>query len=131
MIPKSHADILDKRVCAHIATIGPRGEPQCQPVWFEWDGEHFSMTHTKARQKYRNIHRDPRVALSIQDPDDPLRYMEVRGVVDAIVEDPEGELLNRLSHHYQGKDFRPRPGEERVILKIRPTKVNTHGRALG
>ncbi len=82
-VPSSHVDILDKTAFASIATIGPNGEPQNNPIWFGWIGSQNRFLQTTTRQKYRNMRADGRVALSILDPDDPYRYIEVRGVTQA------------------------------------------------
>jgi PPOX class probable F420-dependent enzyme len=89
--------ILQSKSFAHLATTGPHGEPQSSPMWFVWDGEHIKFTHTTERQKYRNIKRDPRVAISITDPDDSYIYAEFRGVVERIEEDPTGALYDTQS----------------------------------
>jgi PPOX class probable F420-dependent enzyme len=109
--------ILQSKAFAYLATIGPKGEPQSSPMWFLWDGEYIKFTHTTARAKYRNIQRDPRVAISITDPDDPYIYAEFRGAVDHIEEDPTGAFYNTLAEHY-GVSFRYR-GDPRVILYIK------------
>ena len=70
MVPDSHADLLERPVFAHLATVRPDGSLQSNVMWFAWDGERIRMTHTKERQKFRNLQRDPRVALSIADPED-------------------------------------------------------------
>lgn len=125
-IPDDYADVMDKKGFAHMATIGPKGEPHSSPVWYDWDGEHVLVSHTKERQKFANIQRDPRVALSILDPDDPYRMVEIRGSVE-IVEDPEKTLINKLARKYEGKDsFNDAPGNSRVIFKITPERVLTH-----
>jgi PPOX class probable F420-dependent enzyme len=67
--------ILQSQTMAHLATIGPKGEPQSSPMWFVWDGESIKFTHTTDRQKYRNIKRDPRVSISITDVEDPCTYV--------------------------------------------------------
>ena len=127
-IPSAYQDLLSKKGFAHVATVGPEGEPQTQPMWYEWDGTSILLSHTKARQKFRNLKRDPRVAVSILDPENPYRYLEIRGVVD-IEDDPERKLIDRLSKKYYGKDPYPKhkPGDERVIIRIRPTRVNIYG----
>jgi PPOX class probable F420-dependent enzyme len=102
VIPAEFADLLGTTTLAHAATIGPDGEPRTQPVWFQWEGTHLLMSHTKARQKYRNLRREPRIALSIVDPRDPYRYIEVRGTVE-IEDDPEGELIDQLSRRYENE----------------------------
>ena len=78
MIPESFHDLLKSTIVAHVATIGSRGEPQNNPVWFGWDGEYVKFSQTKTRQKLRTLGRDPRVALSILDPENHLRYLEIR-----------------------------------------------------
>jgi PPOX class probable F420-dependent enzyme len=121
-IPKSHEDLLTSTALAHVATLGPNGEPQNNPVWFGWDGEYVKFSQTKTRQKYKNLNRDPRLALSIVDPENPLRYLEIRGVVDRIEEDPDLDFINSMSKKYLGKDKYPnhRPGDERVVVFVRP-----------
>ncbi len=95
IIPEGYEDILESTTLAHIATIGPHGEPQNNPVCFGWDGEHVKFSQTKTRQKYRNVQRHPRVALSLVDPDNPYRYLEVRGKVVRIDEDPDLDFKTR------------------------------------
>jgi PPOX class probable F420-dependent enzyme len=110
-------NILHSLAFAHLATIGSNGEPQSSPMWFLWDGEHIKFTHTTERQKYRNIQRDPRVSISITDPDQPYIYAEFRGVVERIEEDPTGAFYNTLSDHYKSSSrYR---GDPRVILYIK------------
>jgi PPOX class probable F420-dependent enzyme len=122
VIPESHKDILQSTAPAHVATLGPGGEPQNNPVWFDWDGEHVKFSQTKTRQKYHNLRRDPRIALSIVDPEDPYRYLEIRGVVERIDEDPDLDFINSMSEKYRGVyPYRNhRPGDERVVVFVRP-----------
>ena len=122
LIPESHLDLLESTALAHIATLGPRGEPQSSPVWFGWDGDYVKFSQIKTRQKYKNLNRDPRLALSIVDPENHLRYLEIRGVVDRIEEDPALDFINSMSKKYLGKDRYPnhRPGDERVVVFVRP-----------
>ena len=86
-------------------------------MWFLWDGEYIKFTHTSVRQKYRNIKRDPRVAISIVDVDNPYIYAEFRGVVERIEENPDGSFYNTLADHY-GSPLRYR-GDPRVILYVK------------
>jgi PPOX class probable F420-dependent enzyme len=129
MIPESHQDLLGSTALAHVATIGPKGEPQSNPVWFDWDGEHVMFSQTRTSQKYRNLHRDPRIALSIVDPDDPFRYLEVRGAVERIEEDANLAFINAMVKKYQGVDeYRNhRPGDERVVVLVRPERTTKMG----
>lgn len=125
-IPAGCTDLLEKRSFAHLASLGPDGAPQSHPVWFEVvDGDVLVSTGTD-RQKYRNIRRDPRVSVSVLDPDDPYRYLEVRGRVVAVERDPGTAFLDRLAHRYLGVDTYPYPERrdvERVVVRIRPEHV--------
>lgn len=121
MIPDEFVDILQKNGFAHVATIGPDGEPQNNPVWYAWDGETIAISQTPGKQKYRNLQRDPRVALSIQDPADPYRYLEVRGEVASVEPDPDYAFIHSLANRYMGQDYPYlEPDEKRLIVKIRP-----------
>ncbi len=102
--PENYSDLLSSTALAHVATIGPEGEPQNNPVWFDWDGQHVKYSQTKTRQKYRNLNRDPRIALSIVDPENPYRYLEVRGEVTRIEEDPDLDFINSMAKKYLGLD---------------------------
>lgn len=96
-VPASHADLLDRPTFAHLATVRPDGSPQSSVMWFAWDGSRIRLTHTSTRQKFANLSREPRVALSIADPADQYRFLEVRGTVESIEVDPEGSSTARCS----------------------------------
>jgi PPOX class probable F420-dependent enzyme len=126
-VPASHTDLLDRPTFAHLATLGPDGAPQTQVMWFAWDGERIRMTHTKTRQKYRNVQRDPRVALSIADPDNPYRFVEIRGTVEKIEDDDaQASFYLGLQRRY-GQSYPVPDADVRVILVIRPEKFIAHG----
>jgi PPOX class probable F420-dependent enzyme len=129
VIPESHADLLEQPVLAHVATVGPHGEPQNNPVWFGWDGENLTFSQTTGRQKYRNVQDEPRVALSIVDASNPFRYLEIRGTVERIDPDPGNAFINSMAKKYMGEDIYPwhRPGGERVVLVVRPEHTTTMG----
>ncbi|GAB7051149.1 PPOX class F420-dependent oxidoreductase [Catenuloplanes indicus] len=120
-VPESHADLLERPVFAHLATIRPDGSPQSSVMWFAWDGEVIRMTHTKTRQKFRNLGKEPRVALSIADPQDEYRFLEVRGTVEKIEDDDaEASFYASLQRRYDM--VYPIPDADvRVICTIRPT----------
>jgi PPOX class probable F420-dependent enzyme len=126
-VPEEFFAILRKKAFAHIATIGADGSPQSNPVWFEWDGGRLLFSTIKSRQKYKNLKARPAVAASILDPDEPYRGVEIRGAAE-IDEDPERgkAFINRMAHKYTGQDFGDRPGEERVIVAIRPRRMLAH-----
>lgn len=129
-IPEGFMDLLtQKRAFAHLATLMPDGSPQVTPVWFDWDGETIRVNSARGRQKDRNMRRAARVALSIQDPDNPYRYLAVRGVVTEVTEEGADAHIDSLAKKYLGVDSYPyrQPGEVRVIYKIRPERVSTMG----
>ena len=128
-IPEGYRDLLETNALIHVATIGPDGEPQSTPVWFDWDGESIKFSQTKTRQKYRNVERDPRIAISIVDPENPYRYLEVRGEVTQIEEDPDNDFINAMAKKYLGMDEYPyhQPGDERIILYLKPEHTTQMG----
>jgi PPOX class probable F420-dependent enzyme len=91
------------------------------PVWFDWDGEHVKISQTKARQRYRNMNREPQIALSLVDPENPYRYLEIRGEVTRIDEDPNLDFINSMTKKYLGMDKYPnyQPADERVVIFAR------------
>lgn len=124
-VPESHLDILEKSGFAHVATLGPDGAPQTTPVWYHWDGTILSFSHTTNRQKYRNIRRDPRIAISITDPNDPYRYIEIRGIVQSIDDDSDHQFINAMANKYLGKKTHPwqQPEDVRVVVRVHPRHI--------
>jgi PPOX class probable F420-dependent enzyme len=118
-IPASHQDLLDKAGFAHLATVGPDGWPQSTPMWYAWDGEHLLFSTLKSRRKHRNLLAEPRVAVSITDPDNPYRYIHLRGVA-TLEDESHGSLINALVQKYMGEAvYRwDDPDAERVIVKV-------------
>ena len=86
-VPPGYPRPAERPLYGHLATTRPDGSVQVSPMWFDWDGELLRFAHTTKRQKYRNVQRNPRVAMSISDPDNPYRYLEVRGDVERIEPD--------------------------------------------
>ena len=126
-IPESFKDLFNKVAFAHLATVMADGRPQVTPVWVSFDGTHFWVNSAKGRLKDKNMRRNKYVALSIQDPDDPYRYLAIQGEVAEITENGADAHIDALAKHYLGKDKYPfrAPGEVRVIYKIRPQKIST------
>jgi PPOX class probable F420-dependent enzyme len=121
-IPERARELLALPILVNLATTRPDGAPQVNPMWFIWDGELIWFTHTSFRQKYKNIAHEPRVSISILDPDDFYGYVEIRGVVDHIDPDPEAKLYQRLSEWYKGTPETPNDAAKRVAIAVRPTK---------
>jgi PPOX class probable F420-dependent enzyme len=129
-IPDKFRDLLTgKKAFASLATLMPDGQPQVTPVWFDYDGKNLIFNSARGRQKDRNVRRDPRVSMTILDPENPYRYVEVRGRVVDITQDGADEHINKMAKKYLDKDVYPfrQPGEVRVVYKIRPEKVHGNG----
>ena len=128
-VPEKYADLLKKKAFANLGTLNGDGSPQVTPVWVDYDGKHVRINSAKGRVKDKNMRRDPRVSISLQDPANPYRYMEIRGKVVEITENGADDHINELSKKYLGKPVYPfrKPGEVRVIYKIEPEKVSVMG----
>ena len=125
-VPASHQDMVDRPLIAHFATVRPDGSVQSNPMWFVWDGGRVRLTHTKSRQKFANVSREPRVALSIVDPENAQRYLEIRGEVESIEDDGgpgEAPFYRSLQDRYGASGAPIRDADERVVLTIRPTTI--------
>ena len=128
-IPEQFKDLFTKVAFAHLATLMTDGSPQVTPVWVDYDGAYVRVNSAKGRVKDKNMRRDRCVALSIQDPDNPYRYLAIQGDVVEITENGADAHIDALATKYLGKERYPfrSPGEVRVIYKIRPNKVSTSG----
>lgn len=127
-IPESHRDILAKRSFAHVATVDADGMPQVTPVWIDSDGDYILINSQEGRKKDRNLRARGQVGISIQDPDDPYRYLGIQGRVVEITTEGAAAHINALSHKYRGRDYPPlKPSDVRVIYKVEPTRVWTMG----
>jgi PPOX class probable F420-dependent enzyme len=128
-VPKDFLDLFEKKGFSHLATLMPDGSPQVTPVWVELESGEVLVNSAKGRQKDLNMRGRPRVALSIQDPENPYRYLEVRGTVVDITEDGGDAHIDKLAKKYLGVDEYPyrQEGEVRVIYRIRPERISTYG----
>jgi PPOX class probable F420-dependent enzyme len=128
-IPEKYLDLFKKPAFAHLATLMHDGSPQVTPVWVDYDGKYVRVNSALGRVKDKNMRRDPRVSLAIQDPDNPYRYVEIRGKVVEITQNGADDHINKLSQKYLGKPVYPyrKPGEVRVTYKIEPQKISSNG----
>lgn len=127
-IPENYLDLFSKPAFAHLTTLMPDGSPQVSPVWCEYDGGQVVINSAKGRQKDRNIRRDPRVALAISDPENPYRYLQVRGTVVAITEQGADAHIDKLAQKYTGKNYAYHdPNSTRVIYRIQPDRASASG----
>jgi PPOX class probable F420-dependent enzyme len=129
-IPESHKDLLkdEMKAFAFLATIMDDGTPQVTPIWFSQDGGDLLINSAKGRVKDNNMRERPNVALAIQDPNNPYRFMQVRGVVVEITEKGARDHINSLNLKYNGSLNYGGPADEiRVIYRIRPSSIMTMG----
>ena len=129
-IPDQYLDLLQqKKALANLATVMPDGSPQVTPVWFDYTGGMIRVNTAKGRVKARNMREGAPVALSIMDPDNPYRYIQIRGRVARVTEQGASEHIDSLSKKYLGKDKYPfgQPGEVRVTFEIEPTSTQVMG----
>ena len=129
VIPEKYVDLFSKKAFANLATVNPDGTPQVTPVWVDYDGTHVLVNSARGRRKDKNMETNPAVAISILDPDNPYRYLEVRGRVAEITEDGADEHIDKRAKKYLGQDKYPfrQPGEVRVIFKIQPLHTSRMG----
>ena len=108
-----------------IATTMKDGSPQVSPVWADFEDGYVMINTAEERIKHKNVLRDPRVAVSVVDKNNPLDMATIRGKVENIIPDYDYIHINKLTKKYMGKDTYPfrRPGEKRIILKIKPEKT--------
>jgi len=128
-IPESHSDILDKPAFAHLSTIMADGSPQASAVWVDTDGPLIVVNSAEGRLKDRNIRRDPRVAISVIDPENPYRSLMIRGRVSKITNEGADAHIDKMAKKYMGVDEYPfrTPDEVRVMYYIEPERVASMG----
>ncbi|TCJ21943.1 PPOX class F420-dependent oxidoreductase [Microbacterium sp. PI-1] len=116
-IPDHLIQLLERPVYGVLGTVGRGDTAQTSPMWFEFDGDCIRFTHTTKRAKYRNLQRNPSMSFSVYDPENPYRYIEVRGRLVEATPDPTGAFYQQLSRRY-GTENPPAPADAagRVIL---------------
>ena len=130
VIPENFHDLLEqKKAFAHLATIMPDGSPQVTPVWFDYTNGKIRVNSAKGRVKTRNMSEGAPVALSILDPDNAYRYIQIRGRVGHVTEEGADAHIDSLAKKYLGKDKYPwaSPDQIRVTFEIEPEKVQVMG----
>jgi PPOX class probable F420-dependent enzyme len=124
-----YRDLFDKKAFAVVATVGADGRPQVTPVWVDFDGRHVRVNTARGRVKDKNFQKSPQVALVLMDPDNPYRYVQIRGRVVEMTEQGADAHIDALAKKYMGKDRYPgrKAGEVRVTVKIAPESVQGMG----
>ena len=129
-VPETHLDLMERPIVVTLVTVMPDGQPQATPVWFSYDGTHVLVNTARGRQKDKNMAERSRVTVLVIDPENPYRWVEIRGVVQEINESEGLDHINQLSLRYRGyEDYyknmpQLRGKETRAVYKIKPTKVN-------
>jgi PPOX class probable F420-dependent enzyme len=119
LLPETHLDLLEAPVLGHLATVDPLGHPQVNPVWFLYDGRHLLFSIRPETSKFRNLQANHWMALSVLDPDDPYRYLELRGRAIAFELYKTLTFVNLLAQKYTGADFTGGyPGQERYKITV-------------
>lgn len=127
---EGHAEELlkGKNFC-HVATLRPDGSVQVAPVWVDVEDGMPVLNTAEGRAWPRNLARDPRVTLTVQNMENPYEYLEIRGRVAERTTEGADEHINALAKKYLGEDEYPfrRPGEERIIIRVEPEHVYLNG----
>ena len=129
-IPDAYLDLVTtKKPLAHLATIMKDGSPQVTPVWFDYTGGLIRVNSAKGRVKSRNMIEGAKVALSIVDPDNGYRYIQIRGSVSKVTEAGGDAHIDALAKKYLGLDSYPYRSatETRLIFEITPASVQVMG----
>ena len=126
--PENYLDLLKDETKAYLflATIMPDGSPQVTPIWFNSDGEHILINTNEGRVKDKNMKARPKVAMVIQDPSTPYRYLQIRGEVVEYVREGADDHINQLSLKYDNTPWTYREGQKRIIYKIKPIHFDQH-----
>ncbi len=130
-IPASHKDLVDRPIVVALATLMPDGTPQATPVWFDYDGQYIRINTARGRQKDENMLERPHVSILSVDPENPYRYLEIRGKIVESTEEGAVEHIESLSRRYTGNPYftesNPQGDQIRVMFKIEPMRVLTRG----
>jgi PPOX class probable F420-dependent enzyme len=127
--PANYLDLATQKVAfANLATLMPDGTPQVTPIWFDYSNGVIHLNTAAGRVKAQNMREGAPVALSIMDPDNPYRYVQVRGHVVKTTRDGADKQIDAISHKYLGKDYPFRtPGEERISIDVAIDKASASG----
>lgn len=126
-IPHAYQDLFERKTFAHVATLMPNGMPHVTVMWIDYDADEDRVlaNTAKGRQKHVNVQNDPRVGMSMTDPEDPYRALSLYGEVDEMTDEGATEHIDALAQRYQGNEEYQGDRTVRVVLKIRPDRVMT------
>lgn len=128
-VPESYRDLLDRPILVSLATVQPDGQPQVTPIWADLHNGRVRFSTVVERQKHKNLRERPQATVLVVDPDQPLRYVEIRGTVARMSEADGDAVIDKLAHDYLGVEVYPyrAPGEARMAMEIVPTRVTASG----
>ena len=126
-IPDSHKGLLGAQIGV-LGTIGASGRPQLSAVWFLAEDDTVKISLNTTRQKVKNLQAEPKASFLIFDPENPYKYVELRGDVE-VTPDDDYSFADKLGVKYGGADLRERdnPGDARVIVAIKPARIVSWG----
>lgn len=128
-IPETHIDLLERPILVSLATVQPNGQPQVTPVWADVEDGLIRVNTAAGRRKYKNLVARPQATVLAVDPENPFRFLEIRGKIARVSEETGVEVIDKLAKDYTGADVYPghTPDETRVTFYIEPTRVIANG----
>jgi len=125
-LTEEQARLFKEANLATVATLRRDGSAQLTPVWIDWDGENVVFNTAEGRAKPRNIRRNPLVSIQVVDREDEYRWVSITGHAQ-ISEEGAVEHIHELSRRYRGRDYDLMPGQQRLIVRVRPERVTVRG----
>ena len=125
-LDSEQARLLTEPNFATVATVNADGSPQLSVVWVDWDGEHVLFNTAAGRAKPRNLERDPRLSVLVIDREDGYRWVAVHGAAEITTAGAD-EHIDKLARKYTGEGWQPKPGERRLLVRVRPERVGAYG----
>lgn len=126
-IPESHIDLITRPIIVALATVMPNGQPQVTPIWADTIDGLVRLNTVAGRQKYNNLHHRPQATFLIIDPENPMRWMEIRGTVVFESEGDDRSVIDKLASDYLGEEIYPwhNDADRRVTFHVRPDRIVT------
>ena len=123
-LPESARKMLQDKAYGHVVTSAPNGRPQATMVWVDAEGDEVLFNTAEGREKARNLRRDPRVVISIQDRNNPQAYLLVHGTA-SVAETGADAHIDKLAKRFLGVDKYPyrQPGEKRLLIRVRVDRL--------
>jgi PPOX class probable F420-dependent enzyme len=126
LLTDEQAQLLVEPNFATVGTLNADGSPQLSIVWIDWDGQDVLFNTAAGRAKPRNLARDPRVSVLVADRADGYRWVAVRGSA-RMTSDGADDHIDRLARKYTGNGWQRKPGEQRLLVRVRPERVSAYG----